>query len=83
MKEIKCPNCGTVFQVDESGYAQIAQQVRDEEFAKELERRVEELELRKAKEQEVAKLQLDQAHDAELRAKDDALAAKEQEARCS
>lgn len=79
MKEIKCPNCGTVFQVDESGYAQIAQQVRDEEFAKELERRVEELELRKAKEQEVAKLQLDQAHDAELRAKDDALAAREQE----
>lgn len=39
MQEIKCPNCGEVFQVDESGYAQIAQQVRDKEFEKELARR--------------------------------------------
>ena len=29
MHEIKCPNCGEVFQVDESGYAQIVQQIRD------------------------------------------------------
>ena len=33
MAEIKCPHCGKVFQVDESGYAQIASQVRDAEFA--------------------------------------------------
>ena len=39
MSEIKCPQCGTVFQVDESGYAQIVSQVRDAEFAKELARR--------------------------------------------
>ncbi len=43
MQEIKCPNCGQVFQVDESGYAQIVQQVRDKEFSKELERRESEL----------------------------------------
>jgi len=43
MKEIKCPNCGQVFQVDESGYAQIVQQVRDHEFEKELDRRQREL----------------------------------------
>ena len=43
MQEIKCPNCGQVFQVDESGYAQIVQQVRDSEFNKELERREAEL----------------------------------------
>ena len=36
MQEIKCPNCGEVFVVDESGYAQIVQQVRDKEFDKEL-----------------------------------------------
>lgn len=41
MQEIKCPNCGEVFQVDESGYAQIVQQVRDREFQKELERQTE------------------------------------------
>ena len=44
MKEIKCPNCGEVFQVDESGYAAIVQQVRDSEFNKELSRRAKELE---------------------------------------
>ena len=39
MSQIKCPQCGTVFQVDESGYAQILSQVRDAEFAKELSHR--------------------------------------------
>ena len=36
MQEIKCPKCGEVFQVDESGYAAIVKQVRDKEFTKEL-----------------------------------------------
>lgn len=43
MHEIKCPNCGQVFQVDESGYAQIVKQVRDEEFAADLKKREAEL----------------------------------------
>lgn len=38
MNEIKCPQCGTVFQVDEAGYAAIARQVRDGEFAREIAR---------------------------------------------
>lgn len=37
--EIKCPKCGEVFQVDESGYAAIVRQVRDKEFEKELSER--------------------------------------------
>lgn len=36
MQEIKCPKCGEVFQVDESGYAAIVKQVRDKEFEKEI-----------------------------------------------
>ena len=40
MQEIKCPKCGTVFTVDESGYAQIVAQVRDAEFERELKRRM-------------------------------------------
>lgn len=32
MHEIKCPHCGQVFTVDETGYAAILSQVRDEEF---------------------------------------------------
>ena len=39
MQEIKCPKCGEVFQVDESGYAAILKQVRDREFSKEIENR--------------------------------------------
>lgn len=36
MNEIKCPHCGKVFQVDESGFADIVKQVRDSEFQREL-----------------------------------------------
>ena len=39
MQEIKCPKCGEVFQVDESGYAAILKQVRDREFEKEISER--------------------------------------------
>ena len=43
MQEIKCPKCGEVFQVDESGYAAIVKQVRDKEFMKEIQQREEAL----------------------------------------
>lgn len=36
MSEIKCPNCGKVFQVDEGSMSGILQQIRGEEFEKEL-----------------------------------------------
>ena len=36
MAEIKCPKCGTSFKVDESCYAEILKQVRNEEFSKDL-----------------------------------------------
>ena len=36
MSQIRCPHCGEVFQVDESGYADIARQVRDQEFQHDL-----------------------------------------------
>ena len=39
MNEIKCPNCGQVFKVDESGFENIVKQVRDHEFEKELHER--------------------------------------------
>ncbi len=50
MQEIKCPKCGEVFKVDESGYAAIVKQVRDREFQKEIESR----ETRMAEEKESA-----------------------------
>ena len=48
MHEIKCPNCGQVFQVDETGYTQIVQQIRDSEFEKELKLRETEIVEKKA-----------------------------------
>ena len=40
--EIKCPNCGKVFTIDEASYAGILNQVKNEEFDKELENRLSE-----------------------------------------
>ena len=39
MVEIKCPNCGKVFQVDGAGYSEILRQVHTSEFEKELKKR--------------------------------------------
>lgn len=38
--QIRCPHCGEVFTVDESGYAAILSQVRDKEFRREVDERV-------------------------------------------
>ena len=50
--EIKCPHCGEAFTVDESGYAAILNQVRDQEFQREVDARVSLAE--ESREQEVA-----------------------------
>ncbi|MBQ6020722.1 MAG: DUF2130 domain-containing protein [Clostridia bacterium] len=39
MQEIKCPKCGEIFQIDDSGYAAILKQVHDSEFDKEIRQR--------------------------------------------
>ncbi|MCI8983485.1 MAG: DUF2130 domain-containing protein [Hungatella sp.] len=57
MEEIRCPKCGEVFLVDESGYAQIVQQVRDREFDKELKRREADLVEKKDRQLEITKIQ--------------------------
>lgn len=41
MNEIKCPNCGKAFKIDEAGYADILKQVRDADFDKQLHKRLE------------------------------------------
>ena len=41
MSEIKCPNCGKVFKIDEESYSLILQQVRNSEFNKEIHEQLE------------------------------------------
>ena len=36
MNEIKCPNCGTIFKIDETEYDSIVKQIRDKEFEREI-----------------------------------------------
>ena len=79
MQEIRCPHCGEVFQVDESGYAQIVQQVRDKEFQKELNSRAELLEQQKKKDLDIARLEQEKASQDALAAKERALDEKERE----
>lgn len=80
MQELRCPHCGEVFQVDETGYAQLARQVRDSEFDKELRRREQELLARQESELDLARLQQEQAYQKTLRDKDEALAQSAREA---
>lgn len=70
MPEIRCPKCGEVFQVDETGYDQIAQQVRDKEFEGELERRRKELDAKHEQALEVIRLQEEKEHTASMTQKD-------------
>ena len=79
MQEIRCPHCGEVFQVDESGYAQIVQQVRDKEFQKELNSRAELLEQQEKKDLDIARLEQEKASQDALAAKERALDEKERE----
>ena len=80
MQELRCPHCGEVFQVDETGYAQLARQVRDSEFDKELRRREQELLARQESELDLARLRQEQAYQKTLRDKDEAIAQSAREA---
>ena len=77
MQEIKCPKCGEVFVVDESGYANIVKQVRDKEFAKELKKREEELQEAQQKDLDLVRLEQKNQLDKALSAKDSELSEKD------
>ncbi len=79
MQKIKCPNCGEVFVVDESGYAQIVKQVRDREFDRELRQREKELEDLKEKDLELAQIKQKEAFDKALSLREAALSEKDRE----
>ena len=79
MQEIKCPNCGKLFQVDETEYAQIARQIRDEEFHRELERRAQEFAEKKESDLKLARMKQEKEFGEAISAKDYKLAEKDKE----
>ena len=79
MQEIKCPKCGEVFQVDESGYAQIVSQVRDNEFYKELERRKKQLDQSRESDLKMLLMEQEQKLNTEINKKKDEIQKKERE----
>lgn len=79
MQEIKCPKCGEVFQVDETGYEQIVRQVRDKEFFNEMERREKESAAMRKKEIELIQMQDAQKRAAEIAKKEAELSVKERQ----
>lgn len=78
MQELKCPNCGKFFQIDESGYAQIVNQIRDSEFEKELKRREKEIELKKETDLQLLRSQQEKVQSEALSKKELELAKKEE-----
>ncbi len=79
MKELKCPNCGNVFVVDEADYASIVNQVKTAEFDEEINRRILELQKQYSAELQANALKEAISHQEQLAAKD--MAIKELEAK--
>ena len=70
MKELKCPKCGNVFQVDEADYASIVSQVKNAEFNDEVDRRIDELHKRYETEKQLDAAKAEQQYQQELNKKD-------------
>ena len=79
MHEIKCPKCGEVFQVDESGYAELLSQVRNEAFEEELHKRAKELEDKNKSDLKMAQMQQEKSFAEVISDKDKEIANKEME----
>lgn len=79
MHEIKCPKCGEIFQVDESGYAELLSQVRNEAFEEELHKRARELEDRNKDSIKMAKMEQEKSFAETISDKDKEIANKDME----
>ena len=66
MSEIKCPECGKFFKIDESAYTNILKQVHDKEFEISLERKLKDLDEKKNLSFEIEKNKLENEYKEEL-----------------
>lgn len=79
MAELKCPNCGKVFSVDESDYIKILNQVKGEEFQREIDRRLGELKKQNEVEREASAAKAERNFQEQLAQKDIELSKKDAE----
>ena len=79
MREIRCPKCQSVFQVDEADYASIVSQVKNAEFDIEINKRIEELRKQYVAEQKAVVLKSEQGFQEKLSARELELGKKERE----
>ena len=79
MREIRCPKCQSVFQVDEADYASIVSQVKNAEFEIEINKRIEELRKQYVAEQKAVVLKSEQGFQEKLSARELELGKKERE----
>lgn len=70
MNEIKCPKCGTVFQINESDYESIVKQIRDHELENEIKRLEEEFKRDKKNSIELAEATLEKKFKEEIQKKE-------------
>ena len=79
MKELKCPQCGSVFSVDEADYASIVSQVKTQEFDAEVKTRLEEIQKQNEVRQVAESLKISQEFQGKLNAKELELSKKDSE----
>lgn len=77
--EIKCPNCGKFFEIDETGYDKIASQIRDSEFEKEIARREKDLTEKKENDIKLMRLQSEKESEKLMHEKEALITKKENE----
>ena len=79
MKELKCPQCGNVFKVDEADYASIVSQVKNSEFEAEVCKRLDELKAQQTAQQQVKEAKNREEFNQQILKKEQEVQAKEQE----
>ena len=70
MNQIKCPKCGEVFQIDETAYSAIVNQIRDKEFNKRITEKEEQYKVEKENAVKTTKLEVEKNYEKELSSKD-------------
>jgi len=70
MKDLRCPNCGKIFKIDEAEYTTILEQVKNEAFNAELDQRIEAISSRIKAEEDLAQEKIKNELSAKILEKD-------------